>query len=43
MFLQRGIIFSHEAAREWKAKLAPMLAGEFSQRRRGKGGARGRR
>jgi transposase-like protein len=41
MFLTRGIIFSHEAVREWEAKLAPVLAGELRQRRRGKGG-RGR-
>jgi transposase len=23
MFLQRGIVFSHEAVRDWEAKLAP--------------------
>ena len=42
MFLQRGIVFSHEAVREWEAKLAPVLAGKLRRRRRGKGGA-GRR
>ena len=42
MFLQRGIVFSHEAVRGWEAKLAPVLAGELRRRRRGKGGA-GRR
>jgi putative transposase len=42
MFLVRGIVFSHEAAREWEAKLAPLLADELRQRRRGRGGARGR-
>ena len=42
MFLLRGIIFSHEAVRDWETKLAPILAGELRQRRRGKGG-RGRR
>ncbi len=42
MFLVRGITFSHEAVRDWEAKLAPMLAGELRQRRRGRGGARGR-
>ena len=42
MFLLRGIVFSHEALREWKAKLAPVLAGELRRRRRGKGGARSR-
>ncbi len=42
MFLQRGIVFSHEAVRGWEAKLAPVLAGEFRRRRHGKGGARSR-
>ena len=32
-------MFSHEAVRDWEAKLAPVLAGELRQRRRGKGGA----
>ena len=42
MFLQRGIVFSHEAVRDREAKLAPMLADELRRRRRGKGGVRGR-
>jgi transposase-like protein len=42
MFLQRGIVFSHEAVRDWEAKLTPVLASELRRRRRGKGGARGR-
>ncbi len=42
MFLQRGIVFSREAVREWEAKLAPALADELRQHRHGKGGA-GRR
>jgi transposase-like protein len=42
MFLQRGIVFSHETVREWEAKLTPILTNELRQRRRGKGGA-GRR
>ena len=42
MFLTRGIIFSHEAVREWEAKLASMLADELRQRRHGRGGAHGR-
>src|SRR4051812_36726366 len=42
MFLQRGIIFSYEAVREWEAKLAPVLANALRQRRHGKGGTRGR-
>jgi hypothetical protein len=28
MFLQRGVVFSHEAVREWEAKLAPVLTAE---------------
>src|SRR5918997_1379652 len=39
MFLMLGIVFSHEAMREWEAKLAPALADELRQRRSGKGGA----
>jgi transposase-like protein len=42
MFLVRGIVFSHEAVREWEAKLAPVLVDELRRRRHGKGGARGR-
>ena len=42
MFLQRGLVFSHEAVRDWEAKLAPLLADELRRRRHGKGGA-GRR
>jgi transposase-like protein len=42
MFLVRGITFSHEAVRDWEAKLAPLLADELRRRRHGKGGARGR-
>src|SRR5215213_3737198 len=39
MFLQRDIVFSHEAVRDWEAKLAPVLADKLRQRRNGKGGA----
>src|SRR5918998_4613762 len=42
MFLVRGITFSHEAVRDWEAKLAPLLAGELRRSRHGKGGT-GRR
>jgi putative transposase len=42
MFLVRGIVFSHEAVRDWEAKLAPKLAEELCRRRHGRGGARGR-
>ena len=38
MFLVRGLVFSHEAVREWEAKLAPALAGGLRRRRRGKAG-----
>src|SRR3954467_2860083 len=38
MFLVRGVVFSHEAVREWEAKLAPALAEERRRRRRGKAG-----
>ena len=42
MFLQRGLVFSHEAVRAWEAKLAPVLADELRRRRHAKGGVRGR-
>src|SRR5918992_2763238 len=42
MFLVRGLVFSHEAVRDWEAKIAPALADELRRRRHGKGGARGR-
>jgi putative transposase len=42
MFLQRGIVFSHEAVRVWEAKLAPVLADELRRHRHGRGGARAR-
>jgi putative transposase len=42
MFLVRGLVFSHEAVRDWEAKLAPALADELRRRRHGRGGARGR-
>src|SRR3954471_23328041 len=35
MFLIRGIVFTHEAVRDWEAKLAPLLA--VRQRRAGNG------
>jgi transposase-like protein len=35
MFLQRGIGFTHEAVRDWEAKLAPLLSGSLRKRRRG--------
>ncbi len=38
MFLIRGIVFSHEAVRDWEAKLTPALAEGLRHRRRGKVG-----
>jgi putative transposase len=38
MFAVRGIVFSHEAVREWEAKLTPALAEALRRRRRGKVG-----
>src|SRR4051812_3100257 len=38
MLALRGIVFSHEAVREWEAKLAPALAEDLRRRRRGKAG-----
>ena len=38
MFLIRGIVFSHEAVRDWEAKLTPALAETLRRRRRGKVG-----
>jgi putative transposase len=35
MFLIRGIVFTHEAVRDWEAKLAPLLAEGLRKRRRG--------
>ena len=34
MFLIRGIVFSHEAVRDWEAKLTPALAEELRRHRR---------
>jgi len=42
MVLQRGIVFSYEAVRDWEAKLAPILAEELRRRRHGRGGPRSR-
>lgn len=33
MFLQRGLIFTHEAVREWESKLAPLLRETLRKRR----------
>jgi hypothetical protein len=39
MFLRRGIIFTHEAVREWESKLAPLLSETLRKRRHGTVGA----
>src|SRR4051812_48700680 len=36
MFALRGIVFSHEAVREWEAKLTPALAEDLRRRRKGR-------
>ena len=38
MVLVRGMVFSHEAVREWQAKLTPALAEELRRRRKGRVG-----
>jgi putative transposase len=38
LFLIRGIVFSHEAVRDWETKLTPALAESLRRRRRGKAG-----
>ena len=38
MFLIRGIIFTHEAVRDWEARLAPLIAEGLRKRRAGKVG-----
>jgi transposase-like protein len=38
MFLIRGIVFSHEAVRDWETKLSPALAESLRRRRSGKAG-----
>src|ERR671928_2055476 len=38
MFAIRGIVFSHEAVRDWEAKLTPALAEDLRRPRRGKVG-----
>jgi putative transposase len=38
MFALRGVVFSHEAVREWEVKLTPALAEELRRRRTGRVG-----
>ena len=41
MFLIRGLVFTHEAVRDWEAELAPLLAEGLRQRRAGKSAGAG--
>ncbi len=41
MFLERGLIFTHEAVREWEAKLAPVLSEILRKHRHGRGDGAG--
>jgi putative transposase len=38
MFLERGVVFTHEAVREWEAKLTPVLSETLRKHRGGKVG-----
>jgi len=39
MFLDRGLVFTHEAVREWEAQLAPLLSETLRKHRRGRIGS----
>jgi hypothetical protein len=43
MFLQRGLVFTHEAVRDWEAKLTPLLSATLCKRRHSAVGNRGSR
>jgi putative transposase len=38
MFLERGMVFTHESVREWEAQLAPLLSEMLRKHRRGRVG-----
>ncbi len=38
MFLPRGVVFTHEAVRDWEARFAPLLAARLRAQRRGRTG-----
>ncbi len=38
MFLPRGVVFTHEAVRDWEARFAPLLAERLRARRHGRAG-----
>ncbi len=39
MFLPRGVVFTHEAVRDWEARFAPLLAERLRAKRWGHAGA----
>src|SRR4051794_6593045 len=43
ILLLRGLVFSHEAIRDWEAKLAPLLTDALRKRRAGNGAGTRRR
>jgi transposase-like protein len=38
LFLERGIVFTHETIRDWKARFAPLMADQLRRKRRGQAG-----
>ena len=40
MFLERGLVFTHEAVRDWERRFAPLMAEELRKRRSGKRGGK---
>jgi putative transposase len=38
MFLERGLVFTHEAIREWETRFAPLLTEQLRTKRRGQTG-----
>ena len=38
MFLERGIVFTHETVRDWEARFAPLMADQLRRKRRGQAG-----
>ncbi len=38
MFLERDVVFTHEAVREWEARFAPLLAEQLRAKRKGQAG-----
>jgi putative transposase len=38
MFLERGLVFTHEAVRDWEARFAPLLSEQLRAKRGGQAG-----